>query len=355
MGRKNQIKGMNVQTRNVGPFFPSRKKPHKSLQYVEDYCRWGISLKGLAEKLNYKTMSGALKFLHKISAALPADSIFEVFQPDSVDIFHADEVESNEKGKSVYRLFVRGGGNCKVVYAWGYSQVRNYLVICSLVKSAIKHNRKNPKIWVTDGLCSYHSALIGQYGKDKVRTVFIGRSSDKDIQWLNSEEKQRVYSISKSGTNLIIYQGLVNKYKVEEIEDSRHYTTTIETVLRLFSEANASCVFIQASEKTLPFTKFSQRFINATKGDDFIYHFIGHCTNGNTFAEIISRIITRRISWFDETTDSTYSARLIYNLQMIVYNLFNSVGGPDGPSPFEEMGVKLGTHEETWKKILPNK
>ena len=108
---------MNVQTQNVGPFFPSRKKPHKSLQYVEDYCRWGISLKGLAEKLNYKTMSGALKFLHKISAALSADGIFEVFQPDSVDIFHADEVESSEKGKSVYRLFVRGGGNCKVVYA----------------------------------------------------------------------------------------------------------------------------------------------------------------------------------------------------------------------------------------------
>lgn len=52
-------------------------------------------------------MSGALKFLHKISAALPADSIFEVFQPESVDIFHADEVD--EKGKSAYRLFVRGG------------------------------------------------------------------------------------------------------------------------------------------------------------------------------------------------------------------------------------------------------
>ena len=34
---------------------------------------------------------------------------------------------------------------------------------------------------------------------------------------------------------------------------------------------NASCVFIQAKEKSLPFSRFSERFLNAVRNDEFIW------------------------------------------------------------------------------------
>ena len=180
------------------------------LIHVEDYCRWGISCQGLAGKLGYKTASGALKLLHRISDRIKAGTVFNEFKPPSADILHADEIVSKEHGRSVYRIFVRGGGENRIAYGWGFSQARNLWIITTLLTTAFRHNRKIPKVFVSDGLTEYHTSFVSICAKEhsKVRTIFLGRKRDSDIQWLNSQNKARAYSISKSGYELIIHKGI---------------------------------------------------------------------------------------------------------------------------------------------------
>ena len=109
---------------------------------------------------------------------------------------------------------------------------------------------------------------------------------------------------------------------------------------------------IEAFEKSLPFHEFSKRFLEHTRDDTFIYHFIGHATNGNTMAEIISKRIAHRLSWHDELTQSTTSARKIFNLQMLFYNVFTRLKCIGNQSPFEAEGVRFESDEGTWNTLL---
>lgn len=333
-------------------FFPRVRL--KSLKYepVEDYCRWGISLKGISSDLGYKTPSGALKFMHRLSDHISPDILFDTFRPASTEIVHLDEVESRELRNSAFRFFARGSGENKVVYAWLLSSVRNFLTTKELVDKTVKHNHGDPKIWVSDGLPGYHTTLVCRYGAARVRTVFLGRKPEDNICWLTQEAKERGYIISRHNEKLVVHKCLFAPKEICQIVDRRHYTTTIETALSLFDEHDASCVYIQTTEKTLPFSQFSKRFLEHSLHDNFIYHFIGHCTNGNTPAEIFARQLTHRLSWFNEVTHSTNSSQKVFNLQMIVYNLFTKLKCLGDRSPFEAAGACVGSQTDTWEKLL---
>lgn len=343
---------LNASTLNVERFFPRTSKKKPLFESISDYCRWGISLAGIASKMGYETASGALKFLQKLSDKISIDRVFDFFQPRPTDIIHLDEVVSHEGGNNVYRWFARGSNTNKVTYAWGVSKVRNFLFASAMINMTIRHNHKDPKIWVSDGLTEYHTSLTGHYGKEQIRTVFMGKTMENDIIWMTTDEKKRVFSISKDKDFLVISQGLSEPQEVYRTIDCRHYTTTIETILSLFHSHNASCVFIQAFEKTLPFREFSKRFLEHTQDDHFSYHFIGHATNGNTMAEIFSRRIAHRLSWHNELTQSTVSSRKIFNLQMIIYNMFTKLKCLANRSPFEAEGVRLESDENTWNALL---
>ena len=125
----------------------------------------------------------------------------------------------------------------------------------------MKHNHKDPKIWVSDGLIEYHTSLVARYGKKRIRTVFLGKTMGNGIVWMTSMDKTQTFSISKENNLLVISQGLPESKEIRRKSDCRHYTTTIETVLSLFRDSNASCVYIEAFEKTLPFHEFSKRFL----------------------------------------------------------------------------------------------
>ena len=210
----------------------------------------------------------------------------------------------------------------------------------------------DPKVWVSDGLIEYHTSLVARFSKERIRTVFLGKSMGNDIVWMTTIEKERTFSISKEKDYSVISQGLQKPKEIYRKIDCRHYTTTIETVLSLFHEYNASCVYLQVFEKTLPSREFSKRFLEHTKDDPFTYYFIGHATNGNSMAEIISRRITHRLSWHNELTQSTVSSRKIFHLQMIIYNVFTKQKCLGNRSPFEAEGVRLDSDENTWKALL---
>ena len=69
-------------------------------------------------------------------------------------------------------------------------------------------------------------------------------------------------------------------------------------------------------------------------------------------AEIISKRIAHRLSWHDELTQSTTSARKIFNLQMLFYNVFTRLKCIGNQSPFEAEGVRFESDEGTWNTLL---
>jgi len=278
--------------------------------------------------------------------------IFDLFHPASTEIVHLDEVKSWELKNPVFRWFVRGSGENKVTYAWALTKTRNFMAARSIVDATIRHNHGDPKIWVSDGLPEYHTALISKYGKDRVRTVFLDRNPEKKIDWFTNDIMNRLYSISREDNTLIVSKGFSEPKVFRRIADRRHYTTTIRTILSLFRNHDAACVYIKASEKTLPFHEFSQRFLKRVRRSRFIYHFIGHCTNGNTTAEIFARRITHRNSWCDEQSHSTKSSRKIFNLQMVVYNLFTKLRCLGGRTPFEAAEARTFNNDKMWNMML---
>ena len=197
--------------------------------------------------MSYATASGALKYLRRISDKIPIDRVFDFFQPESTEIVHLDEIVSREGVKKIYRWFARGSHNNKVVYAWGLSQVRNFLTANAIIINAtIKHNHKDPKVWVSDGLIEYHTSLLAHYGKKRIQTVFLGKIMGNGTAWMTRMDKIQTFSISKDNDFLVISQGLPESKKIHRKSDCRHYTTTIETVLSLFRDSNACCVYIEA-------------------------------------------------------------------------------------------------------------
>lgn len=352
MDRKKECKDTSVPILPVDLFFPRVRQKLSNLEAVEDFCKWGISLDGIAPQLGYETASGALKFLHGVSDKALPDVIFDLFRPASTEIVHLDEIKSWELKKPVFRWFVRGSGENKVAYAWGLTRTRNFMAARSIVDMTIRHNHGDPKIWVSDGLPEYHTALISKYGKNRVRTVFLDRNPEKKIDWFTNDIINHIYSISKEGNALIVSKGLSKQRVFYQVADRRHYTTTIRTILSLFRKYDASCVYIQASEKTLPFHEFSQRFLKQVRRSRFICHFIGHCTNGNTTAEIFAHRIAHRNSWFDEQSHSTKSSRKIFNLQMVVYNLFTKLKCLGRRSAFESAGARTYNNGKMWNMML---
>jgi hypothetical protein len=278
--------------------------------------------------------------------------IFNLFRPAATEIVHLDEVQSWELKKPVFRWFVRGSGENKVAYAWALTKTRNFMAARSIVDATIRHNHGDPKIWVSDGLPEYHTALISKYGGDRVRTVFLDRNPEKKIDWFTNDIMNRIYSISREGNTLVVSKGISDPKTLCKIADRRHYTTTIRTILSLFRKYDASCVYIQASEKTLPFHEFSERFLKEDRRSRFIYHFVGHCTNGNTAAEIFAHRIAHRISWYDEQSHSAKSSRKIFNLQMVVYNLFTKLKCLGGRSPFESAGARTFNNRKMWNMMI---
>ena len=276
--------------------------------------------------------------------------MFSTFQPKPSNIVCMDEVVGRLNSKRIYRWFAKCP-TTKVASGWLLSTVRNFLMARSLVRMVNRRLGFDPKIWVTDGLECYHTALLNEYPR-KLRTIFLGRKPKPKTPWLTKDIEANCFLISKRDNVLVVEKGLEKPEQHMIIDDKRHYTTTIMTVLALFNKHKASIVCIMAPEKSIPFMCFSERFIKATKKDGYVYHTIGSCTNGNSWAEAMSKMIKRRIKWFDRSSRSFESAKLIFNIQMIVYNAFNTMGELDGKSPFEAAGVIRRTHKEIWNTLL---
>lgn len=73
---------------------------------------------------------------------IPIDSVFDLFRAGSAEIVHPDEIICRESANKIYRWFARGSHNNKVVYAWGLSQVGNFLTPSAIINATIKHNHK---------------------------------------------------------------------------------------------------------------------------------------------------------------------------------------------------------------------
>jgi transposase-like protein len=327
-----------------------RKISDEDIKRIVTYTAKGTSVRveGL-ESPKRMTGSGFFKKTQRVARALAEVNIYELFKPGLSPVICQDVVWCGEHcyyvGKDPVTRCVPHILPClNENYENAYQFEREKVLNIGFIQ----------KILVTDGDVDFDRALRvlaienGRY--DRVRTIWLGRTPREG--GLTTWREQRTYLITKIGTKLLIEKGVTSPRREFNVDDERHHTTTIETVLNIFSEHNPYVVCIMSPEKYIHFKPFIARFLNAVKDDDYIYHFIGTGFHGNPWAETICKIIKRRERWCYFGMKSIDSMRLREKLRMIYYNVFLPQEQLCGQPPFRFAKANYKTCDEAWEILL---
>lgn len=293
-----------------------KNQTRRQLEAVEDYCQWGISLEGASSKAGISA-SGFLRKMHTISRKLAKVSLPKILDLHPSEVTCLDIVHGKCNKKKVYYWH----GKCpytKTLSGWYLSATRSKAIATRLVNSIFRNLGYDPKIWVSDGEQSFHTALKKKY-KKKLRTVYLCR---KPADWhMKPGVVNNSFVIEGKGDYIIVKRNLQKMESILKYRDESGYERITSIVLNLFNNHKARIVCINYKYRISPFKNFYKRFVHETEDDGYIYHFIGSCDSGNSWAESTGRKIKRRNKWFDNNLRSLRSGKLTFHLRMIVENL----------------------------------
>lgn len=288
-----------------------------------------------------------LKRMHALSERLLSANIFRLLKPKPSPVVCMDIAHGKLNGEEVYRWY----GKCpytKIISGWVLSQSRDQHWAERLERMIIRNLGFSPKIWVSDGEASFHSGLKTIYRK--IRTVYLGRKPEEGN--ITTPVARNTYIITREDRYLIVEKGLWNPEVVLVYRDEKGYGRLVSIILHLFEQKKAKTVCVMSKYRLAPFKNFCKRFLYETKVDGRVYHFIGNCNLGNPWAEGTARTIKRRNKWFDNNIRSLDSGRLLFNLQMIIYNVFHRMEELGWKSPFKFGEAEFDGYEDAWKVLL---
>ena len=258
-----------------------------------------------------------LRKIHKLSRSLPRSNLPKILNLHPSKVVCLDIVHGKRNKEKVYYWH----GKCpytKIPAGWYLSATRSKTIAKRLVNNVVKNLSFDPKIWVSDGEQSFHVALEERYG-NKLRTVYLCR---KPEEWhLKSSIVRNSYIIEGDGNYILVKKNIENPITILKYRDESGYERITSIVLSLFNHHRAKIVCINYKYRISPFKNFYKRFLHETKDDGFIYHFIGSCDSGNSWAESTGRKIKKRNRWFDNNLRSLKSGKLILHLRMVIETL----------------------------------
>ena len=149
-------------------------------------------------------------------------------------------------------------GKCpytKIPSGWYLSATRSKTIATRLVKFIIRNLHFDPKIWVTDGEQSFHTALEKQYSK-RLRTVYLCRKPEE--YHLKPSIVENSYPVEGDGDYILVKKGLLKPETILKCRDESGYERITKIVLNLFNRRNANIVCINYKYRISPFKNFAQ-------------------------------------------------------------------------------------------------
>lgn len=315
----------------------------KVLDAYEDYCLYGSSLSRIGEKLGI-TRQGARQKILNYSQRLSPLKIFRYFEPQPSPVVCMDITIETLCGEEIYKWF----GKCpytKIASGWLLSEDRGADNAEELERMIIDNINFQPKIWVSDGEYSFHTALLRIYSPFTVRTIYLGRAPKEND--LKDHHARNTYMINKKGDQLLVEKNIISPFTHEITSDENGYEKITRMTLDLFNEERAHAVCLMSPYKFIPFKNFCKRFLYETRNDNNIYHFIGTGSWGNPWAESLAKLIKKRYKWLDRPRRIN-SGRALFNVQMVLYNLFHCMDELGGKTPFEYSGGQVIDEKQRW-------